>query len=117
MSSCGGVGSSSVAIGEPRIYRETGGRVRTNVFVDDLDLPLFNKVDERRLEVVIDGLPLFRGAQLAIDTTLVWLLTREGVAKPRCATENGASLTSSWLGRKAGIVLAEDDFLTRQPIS
>ena len=32
------------------------------------------------------------GAQLAIDTTLVCPLTREGVAKPRCATENGASL-------------------------
>ena len=44
-----------------------------------------------RLEVVVDGLPLFRGAHLAIDTTLV-CLTREGVAKPRCATENGASL-------------------------
>ena len=51
-----------------------------------------NNLDDRRLEVVVDGLPLFRGAQLAIDTTLVCPLTREGVAKPRCATENGASL-------------------------
>ena len=31
----------------------------------------FNNVDERRFEVVVDGLPLFRGAQLAIDATLV----------------------------------------------
>ena len=75
-----------------RICQEAGGRVGTNVFVRDLDLPVFNNVDERRLEVVVDGLPLFRGAQLAIDTTLVCPLTREGVAKPRCATENGASL-------------------------
>ena len=63
-----------------------------NVFVRDLHLPVFNKLDERRLEVVVDGLPLFRGALVAIDTTLVCPLTWEGVAKPRCATENGASL-------------------------
>ena len=31
----------------------------------------------RYLEVVVDGLPSFRGAQLAIDTTLVCPLTRE----------------------------------------
>ena len=54
-----------------RICREAGGRVRMNVFVRDLDLPEINNLDERRLEVVVDGLPLFRGAQLAIDTTLV----------------------------------------------
>ena len=30
--------------------------------------------DARRLEVVVDGLSLFGGAQLAIDTTLVYLL-------------------------------------------
>ena len=74
-----------------RICREAGGRVRTNVFVRDLDLPVFNNVDERRLEVFVDGFPLFRGAQLAIDTTLVCPLTREGVAKPRWATENGGA--------------------------
>ena len=43
-----------------RICREAGGRVRTNVFVCDLDLPVFHNVDERRLEAVADGLPLFR---------------------------------------------------------
>ena len=36
----------------------------------------------RGLEVVVDGLPLFQGAQLAVDTTLV-PLTREGAVKPR----------------------------------
>ena len=95
--------------------------------------PLFNNVDERRLEVVVDGLPLFRGAQLTIDTTLVCPLTREGIAKPRCATESGASLVRArtrkerWYpeltgaeGRARLVVFGrevEDDFLKRQPIS
>ena len=36
-----------------------GGRVATNVMVRDLDLALPHVVDGRRLEVVVDGLPLF----------------------------------------------------------
>ena len=42
--------------------------------------------DTRRLEVVVDGLPLFQGAQLAVDTTLVCPLTRECVARRRKET-------------------------------
>ena len=34
--------------------------------------------DNRRLEVVADGLPLFGGVQLAIDTTLVSALQGDG---------------------------------------
>ena len=37
----------------------------------DLDLLPGALLDNRRLEVVADGLPLFNGAQLAIDTTMV----------------------------------------------
>ena len=41
------------------------GRVTSNVLVRDLDLALPGAVaDGRRLEVVVDGLPLFGGAQL-----------------------------------------------------
>ena len=47
-----------------RICREAGARVSQNIRVQDLDLlPV--------PEVVVDGLPLFHGAQLAIDTTMV----------------------------------------------
>ena len=53
-----------------RICPEAGGRVTTNVLVRDLDLAAPN-VRARRLEVVVDGLPLFAGAQLAVDTILV----------------------------------------------
>ena len=54
-----------------RICREAGGRATTNVLVRNLDLVGPDIADNRRLEVVADGLPLFGGAQLAIDTTLV----------------------------------------------
>ena len=43
----------------------------TNLFVRNMDLGVPRAGDNRRLEVVVDGLPLFGGAQLAVDTTLV----------------------------------------------
>ena len=49
-----------------RICREAGGRVRTNVFLRDLNLGVGGVLDNKRLEVVVDGLPLFNGAQLAV---------------------------------------------------
>ena len=67
--------------------------MRTNVFVRDMDLGAFNLFDTRRLEVVVEGLPLLGGAQLAVDTTLVCPLTREGEARPRAAIVSGACLT------------------------
>ena len=62
----------------------------TNQFVRDLDLGEFNGLDGRRLEVIADGLPLWRGAQLAIDTTLVSPLHRDGSARRGAADRNGA---------------------------
>ena len=47
------------------------------MFVRDLDLAEFNRFDARRLDVVADGIPLFGGAQLAIDTTMVSPLHRD----------------------------------------
>ena len=29
-----------------------------------------NRLDERRIEILADGLPLFHGTQIAVDTTL-----------------------------------------------
>ena len=63
-----------------RVCREAGARVWTNVMVRDMDLVPNDRIDNRRLEVVADGLPLFGGAQLAIDTTLVSALRRDGTS-------------------------------------
>ena len=69
-----------------RVCREAGGRVAANLFVRNMDLGLPRAGDNRRLEVVVDGLPLYGGAQLAVDTTLVSAL--KGNGEPRRGAEN-----------------------------
>ena len=66
--------------------------MRTNVFVRDMDLLPQGVPDQRRLEVVAEGLPLFHGAQLAIDTTLVSPLRADGAPHIQCADVDGAAL-------------------------
>ena len=78
-----------------QVCREAGGRVSTNVMVRDLDVAEFNLRDTRRLEVVADGLSIFGGAQLAIDTTLVCPLSRDGTARRGAASRDGISLTAA----------------------
>ena len=53
-----------------RVCREGDARVARNVRLADmnLDVPV---ADERRIEVVADGLPLWHGSQLALDATIV----------------------------------------------
>ena len=93
-----GVGSPLTAA---RVCREAGARVSTNVMLRDLDLLPQDRPDARRLEVVAGGL-LHLGAQLAIDTTMVSPLRRDGVSRPRSMTVDGASLetTKSWKERR-----------------
>ena len=76
-----------------QVCREAGGRVSTNVMVRDLDIPgPHAAMDGRRLEVVADGLPLFDGAQLALDTTMVSPLHRDGTAKRGTSVRGGTML-------------------------
>ena len=64
----------------------------TNIPVREMDLATHHNVDGRRVEVVADGLALWHGAQLAIDTTLVSPLRRDGSARFRAADHDGAVL-------------------------
>ena len=59
-----------------RICREAGASVCTNVLLRDLNTHS-SRTDERRIEVIANGLPLWNGSQLAIDTTLVSPLTSQ----------------------------------------
>ena len=71
---------------EAQVCREAGGRVSTNV--RDLDIPgPHAAMDGRRLEVISDGLPLFDGAQVALDTTIVSPLYRDGLEEARWRKE------------------------------
>ena len=72
--------------------REAGGRVVVDKFVRDLDLVAFNGFDQRRIEVIVDGLTLWHGAQLAVDTILVSPLHGDGSARRNAATTSGVAL-------------------------
>ena len=75
-----------------QICKEAGGRVGVGRFVRDLDLVAFNGFDQRRIEVIVDGLTLWHGAQLAVDTTLVSPLHGDGSARRNAATTSGVAL-------------------------
>ena len=51
--------------------RGSRGGVTLNVIVIDMELALPQAQDNRRLEIVADGLPLHGGMQLAMDTTFM----------------------------------------------
>ena len=77
-----------------RICREAGARVATNVPLSrmNLDAPI---LDHRTIEVLANGLPLFHGAQLAVDTTLVSPVGRDGTARVQAHLIPGAALTAA----------------------
>ena len=74
---------------------EAGGRVAANLFVRNMDLGLPRAGDNRRLEVVVDGLPLYGGAQLAVDTTLVSALKSDGEPRRGAADRDGVALAAA----------------------
>ena len=78
-----------------RVCREAGARVSTNVLVRDLDILPLDRQDGRKLEVVADGLPLFHGAQLAIDTTIVSPLRADGTPRPGSHARDGVALRAA----------------------
>ena len=73
-----------------RICREGGARVTTNTRLADIHT--LSRVDDRRIEVIANGLPMWGGSQLAVDTTLVSPLTRSGEPRSRGGTFAGAAL-------------------------
>ena len=65
-----------------RICREAGVRVRQDQLLRDLNVAV-PAGDTRKIEVIANGLPLWGGKQLAIDTTVVSALTGRGRARGR----------------------------------
>ena len=92
-----------------RACREAGDRVSVNQYVRDLDIAAPSAADNRRLEVVADGLTLFHGAQLAIDTTMVSPLSCTGVPHARCADVDGAATMGARRRKQRYLELACED--------
>ena len=94
---CGVLGRRGFALESAagRVCREAGARVATNQFVRDPVLGVPNANDNQRLEVVADGLPLFGGVQLAVDTTLVSAVRGDGEPVPGAADRDGLAFEES----------------------
>ena len=75
-----------------RVCREAGARVTTHTRLADLNVQHVQHIDDRRIEVIANGLPLWGGAQLAVDTTLVSPLTRAGEPRRRAGRFAAAAL-------------------------
>lgn len=65
-----------------RICREAGARVREGELLRDLNVAV-PPGDTRKIEVIANGLTLWGGRQLAIDTTVVSALNGRGQARSR----------------------------------
>ena len=73
------------------VCREAGASVATNVLVRDLNVAP-SRQDDRRIEVIANGLPLWGGVQVAVDTTLVSPLTANGQPRREARRTAGAAL-------------------------
>ena len=78
-----------------RVCREAGARVTTHTRLADLNVQHVQHIDDRRIEVIANGLALWGGAQLAVDTTIVSPLTRAGEPRRRAGRFAGAALTDA----------------------
>ena len=75
-----------------RVCREAGATVRCNAKLCDMNLAVAAN-DDRAIEVLASGLPLFFGAQLAVDSTVRCALAADGTAQPGAARVDGAVCT------------------------
>ena len=75
-------------------------RVRTDVMLRDLNLAAL-ATDERRIEVIASGLPVYGGAQLAIDVTLRSALGRGGEPRPQTHWRDGAAAEDARADKEA----------------
>ena len=77
-----------------RICKEAGARIESHVALRDLNLDV-PASDGRRIEVVANGLPLWQGAQVAVDATVVSPVRRDGQPRPRADQQPGLALAQA----------------------
>ena len=76
------------------VCRVVGARVARNMRIADMNLPV-HVADARWIEIVCNGLPLWHGAQLAVDTTCVSPVTRSSEPRQGADSRPGASVSRS----------------------
>ena len=75
-----------------RVCREAGARVTMHTRLSNLNIPAVQRFDDRTIEVIANGLPMWHGAQLAVDTTLVSPLTSDAQPRRRGGQYAGTAL-------------------------
>ena len=75
-----------------RVCREAGARVTMHTRLSNLNIPAVQRFDDRTIEVIANGFPMWHGAQLAVDTTLVSPLTSDAQPRRRGGQYAGAAL-------------------------
>ena len=75
-----------------RVCREAGARVTMHARLANLNIPAVQRIDDRTIEVIANGFPLWHGSQLAIDTTLASPLTAAGEPRRRGGRYAAAAL-------------------------
>ena len=60
--------------------------------LSNLNIPAVQRFDDRTIEVIANGFPMWHGAQLAVDTTLVSPLTSDAQPRRRGGQYAGAAL-------------------------
>ena len=78
-----------------RVCRDMGARVTTHTLLSHLNIPSVSRGDNRRIEVIANGLPLFQGVQLAVDTTLVSPIASSSQPRRRQGVFTGAALAQA----------------------
>ena len=73
------------------VFREAGATVRWQAKLRNMNVTV-SANDERAIEVLASGLPLFQGAQLAVDITIRSVLTASGAAVPNTSHTDGVVL-------------------------
>ena len=83
-----------------QICREAGARVRTNVLLRNLNVAAAPD-DQRQLEVIASGLPVYGGSQVAIDVTLRSPLRRDGSPIATADWSDGAAADAARADKEA----------------
>ena len=74
-----------------RVCQEAGARVARNVRLANMNIDVA-VTDDRRIEVVANGLPCWHGSQQAVDATIVSPVTRNGEEQPGADVQPGRAL-------------------------
>ena len=77
-----------------RILTEAGAVVQKNQKLADMKIEVVSPMDDRMVEIMATGLPLYQGMPLVCDASLVSPIKLNGIARPRAAHEPGIAIAN-----------------------